>query len=116
VDGYRIELEGANPAYVESYKKVALEAGLTRKQAEGLATKFYEQAKQNTQAEAERQRKASEETSKSITAELTKEWGADFEGNSRTVLEFTKGMTDVQFTSLLQRLLLQEARRVRGQP
>ena len=103
VEGYQIDVEGADQKLVDWFKQSALEGGLTRKQVANLSQKYQAMLVEH----AETQRKAAEETSKLITTELQTAWGTEFEANSKAVQEFTKGLSDAQFTALVHRLLHQ---------
>ncbi|SPF42636.1 hypothetical protein SBDP1_40035 [Syntrophobacter sp. SbD1] len=109
LEGYTIPIEGADPKLATFLKTTAHELNMTRKQTSLLAQKYDQMVK----TQMETQRKAAELTTQAVTGELKTIWGAEFEGNSRTVQEFTTGLSDAQFTSLVQRLLHAEAKRGR---
>jgi hypothetical protein len=109
--GYGLALEGVDPQHINAFQEIALETGLTKKQAADVATKYREYAAKNAETETATRSKAVEESHRAITAKLKTAWGDEFEGNSRAVHQLTQGLSDVQFHSLVQRLLLEEARR-----
>lgn len=111
-EGYRFDgLEGVEPIHVDAFKSIAKEAGLSQRQATTVLSKYREHVENHTKGQTERTRQATEANHKAIAGELELEWGTEYASNSKAVLEFTKGLSDTQFHSLVQRLLLQETRR-----
>jgi hypothetical protein len=110
MDDYSVPVENADPKLVSFLKETAYAEGMTRKQVANLAVKYQNLVNK----EMAEQRRAAEETFKSVTSELQGAWGADFDTNSKAVQEFTKGLSDAQFNALVHRLLHEEAKRRRG--
>lgn len=113
------DMQEVDRPHFDAFKKVALEAGLTKKQAATVAEKFYEHSVQHNlaeisrqQAELDREREATEASYRETTSELEGHWGiTEVQKNLDAIKSFTKDLSQSQFTALVNRLLYDEAKR-----